>query len=639
MMRMPVKVKPFLLIPALFHVLSALFSFSQGQNVNGNLPVPMDGSMPMPVPMDGKVPVPLNGSMPMPGKRGNVPVLLPDKDGNMPVLGKDGNMPLPGMDGNMPVSIMDGNMPEPWKDGNLQVPFRGDFPGMVGTMREKMARIRSGNGTSILLAEEQTRRRDPLDHLNYYEGGWNITNQHYYASVAFSSFPFLVIASVWFVLLGLLMLCACCRCHKYIKSYGYSLPAYVLCLVFLILFTISAISGCSAMFIGEKRFLGAVNEATKYVVLQGETISNGLISVFGYLQSAKNVSLNNKFLPPEIITQIDMVTSQLDANKDLPHLTTKRMADSLSKILKRVNIALISITTTMLLVAFLGFLFSAIGWQTWVYIFVIIGWIITTLAFVLCGAFLAFHNLMADTCTAVDEWVQNPMAGSAIKELLPCVDREFGETITDAAELVSDGINDLLNHHVSLVSNANNLPPLAIGLYYNQSGPSLPTICDPYKVEKTKQACGQGQVALGNATKEWYKFVCQVSPAGICSTPGRLTPYLYMQMSSAANISYALFSYGPFLASLLDCSMIRAILNYMHQHYCPGLRKYSRWVYIGLLVATISVMFCLISWVFYGRERRDRKYTKRIDKMNAGTTTGVDTVHAEITNENPASKE
>ncbi|KAK8595161.1 hypothetical protein V6N13_016065 [Hibiscus sabdariffa] len=223
MMRMPVKVKPFLLIPALFHILSALFSFSHGQNVNGNLPVPMDGSMPMPVPMDG--------SMPMPGNHGNVPVLLPDKDGNMPVLGKDSNMPMPGMDG---------NMPEPWKDGNLQVPFRGDFPGMVGTMREKMARIRSGNGTSILLAEEQTRRRDPLDHLNYYKGGWNITNQHYYASVAFSSFPFLVIASVWFVLLGLLLLCACCRCHRYIKSYGYSPPAYVLCLVFLILFTISA---------------------------------------------------------------------------------------------------------------------------------------------------------------------------------------------------------------------------------------------------------------------------------------------------------------------------------------------------------------------------------------------------------------
>ncbi|GMI93914.1 hypothetical protein like AT2G12400 [Hibiscus trionum] len=600
-MRMSVKLKPFLLIPALFHILSALFSFSHGQNVLGNLPVPMDGNMPMP--------------------------------------GNDGNLPVPGMDGNMPVPVMDGNMPEPWKDGNLQVPFRGDLPGIVGSMREKMARTRSGNGTSILLAEKQTRRRDPLDHLNYYKGGWNITNQHYSASVAFSSFPFLVIGSVWFVLYGLLMLCACCRCHKYIKSYGYSPPAYVLCLVFLILFTISAISGCSVMFVEEKSFLGEVYEAANYVVRQGETISNGLISVFGYLQSAKNVSLNNKFLPPEIITQIDKVTSQVDANKDFPHLTTKHIADSLSKILKHVNIALISITTIMLLVAFLGFLFSALGWQTWVYIFVIIGWIVTALAFVLCGAFLAFHNLMADTCTAVDEWVQNPMADSAIKELLPCVDREFGETITDATELVSDGINDMLNYHVSLVANANNIPEQAIGLYYNQSGPSLPTICDPYKVENNKQACREGQVALGNATQEWNKSVCQVSPAGICSTQGRLTPDLYRQMSSAANISYVLSCYGPFLASLVDCSVIWEILNYMHQHYCPGLRKHSERVYIGLLVATVSVMLCLISWVFYGRERRDRKHTKRIDKMHAETTKGIDTVHAEITNETPVVKE
>ncbi|XP_038999708.1 uncharacterized protein LOC120125330 [Hibiscus syriacus] len=121
------------------------------------------------------------------------------------------------------------------------------------------------------------------------------------------------------------------------------------------------------MFWGEKRFLRAVREAAGYVVRQGETISNGLIIVVNYLQSARNVSLNNKFLPPDIINQIDEVTSKLDESKDLPHLTTIRMANSLSEILEHVNTALISNTCTILLVALLGFLFSALGWQTWVY--------------------------------------------------------------------------------------------------------------------------------------------------------------------------------------------------------------------------------------------------------------------------------
>ncbi|KAK8618967.1 hypothetical protein V6N13_132941 [Hibiscus sabdariffa] len=572
MMMMCVKSKPLLLILALFHTLSALFSFSHGDILNGNLPVPTDVNFPVPM---------------------------------------DGNMSAPGEYGESTGPLKDGNLPAPWKDGNLPVPFSGNFSGMVDSMREKMARAGSGNGTSIVLAEKQTRRRDPLDHLNYYKGGWNITDRHYHASVAFSSFPFLVIASLWFLLFGLLMVCACCCCHKYVKSYRCSPLAYVLCLVFLVLFTIATIAGCIVMFDGEKRFVGTVYVASNYIVDQGRRISDGLTSVCEYLKSARNITLDNKFLPTDIISHIDTATSQLDANKDTPYLTTKRAADTLSKILKQVNIALISITTTMLLVVFLGFLFSTLGWQTLVYIFVIIGWIITTLTFVLCGAFLAFHNLMTDTCTAVDEWVQNPMAGSAIKELLPCVDKEFGKDVTETSKSVSNGLNNLLNFHISLVANADNIPPQAVGLYYNQSGPLLHTICDPYNAgNSAKQVCGEGEVASGNATQEWSKSVCQVSPAGICRTQGRLTPDLYRKMSSAANISYGLSNFVPFVASLVDCSLIWEILNYMHQHHCPGLTKHSRRVYIGLFVATISVMFCLVSWVFYGRERQDRKKTE-----------------------------
>ncbi|XP_039009374.1 uncharacterized protein LOC120137766 [Hibiscus syriacus] len=417
-------------------------------------------------------------------------------------------------------------------------------------------------------------------------------------------------------------------------------------------------AGCSVMFLGEKGFLGAIHETAGYVVHQGEKISNGLIIVVSYLQSARKVSLNNKFLPPEIINQIDEVTSKLDASKDLPHLTTISMADSLSEILKHEHNS------------DLYQYYHASSSSSWILIFGYwlenMGVYVSNLRACMIIIFLSiiiiiktndqrlqihdhrvdYHDarvylvrLMADTCTAVDEWVQNPTAGSAIKELLPCVDREFGKNIKDASKAVSNGINDLLNLDVSLVANNNDIPPQVVGLYYNQSGPSLPTVCDPHKAENNKKTCGEGQVAVGNATQEWRKFVCHLSSSGICSTQGRLTPDLYKQMSSAASISYVLSCYVPFLASLVDCSTIWEILNYMHQHYCPGLRKHSQEVYIGLLLATISVMFCLISWVFYGKERRDRKYTKGTDMVQAETTKGTDTVQAETTHEDPDAEE
>ncbi|XVF26513.1 hypothetical protein REPUB_Repub14bG0023200 [Reevesia pubescens] len=436
-------------------------------------------------------------------------------------------------------------------------------------------------------------------------------------SVAYSSAPFAAIAVVWFVLFGLFLLCACiccCCCCRRNKPYGYSRIAYALSLIFLILFTIAAIVGCAIMYTGEGRFMGSVNDITKYIVNQGTGVVNNLINVFTYLSSAKNVALNQQFLPPNLISEIDKVNSLINATGNIPHVKSAQITDDMLHILKPVNIALITITVFLLLLAFLGFLFSILGMQSCVYLFVVIGWIIITLTFILCGIFLVFHNIVADTCVAMEEWVQNPTANSSMKELLPCWDREFGQNVLDASRSVTTGVNIILNHYIVVVANNNTLTPQAVPVYHNQSGPIVPIICDPYTKGDTQQSCAVGEVALSNAAEEWKKYVCQVSAAGICTTSGRLTPDMYNQMSSAVNVSFGLYNYSPFLASVVDCTMIRNTFRDISQNNCPWLRRYSQWVYIGLVTATDSVMFSLIFWVLYARERRHRKYTKRINK-------------------------
>ncbi|XWS11740.1 hypothetical protein CRYUN_Cryun37aG0026000 [Craigia yunnanensis] len=517
----------------------------------------------------------------------------------------------------------DGNSPGKRKHFNLHelfYPKKKKIISLIGTMslvKSKLDEAGSGN-ESFLLAEKETYRKDPLDHFNYYTGGWDIASVHYLASVAYSSAPFAAIAVVWFVLFGLFLLCACicccCCCCGRNKPYGYSRLAYALSLMFLILFTIAAIVGCAIMYTGEGRFQGSVNGATNYIVNQGISVVNNLINVYNYLSSAKNIALNQYFLPPNLISEIDKVNSLINATGNLPHVKSAHITDSVLNILNPVNIAFITITILLLLLAFLGFFFSILGMQSCVYLFVVIGWIIITLTFFLCGIFLVFHNIVADTCVAMDEWVQNPMANSSMKELLPCWDREFGQNVLDASRSVTTGVNGILNQYIVLVANNDTLPPQGVPVYHNQSGPLVPVICDPSTKGDTQQSCGVGEVALSNAAEEWKKSVCQVSAAGICTTEGRLTPDMYNQMSSAVNVSLGLYNYSSFLASLVDCTVIRDTFKDISQDHCPGLRKYSQWVYIGLVTATGSVMFSLIFWVLYARERRHRKYTKRINK-------------------------
>jgi len=108
----------------------------------------------------------------------------------------------------------------------------------------------------------------------------------------------------------------------------------------------------------------------------------------------------------------------------------------------------------------------------------------------------------------------------------------------------------------------------------------------------------------------WKNYVCQVSKSGICTTPGRLTPTFYNQMAAAVNLSYGLYRYSPFLVNLEDCTFVRDTFTGISNDHCPGLKRFSGWIYIGLVMVSAAVMLSLIFWVIYGRERHHRVYTK-----------------------------
>lgn len=106
-------------------------------------------------------------------------------------------------------------------------------------------------------------------------------------------------------------------------------------------------------------------------------------------------------------------------------------------------------------------------------------------------------------------------------------------------------------------------------------------------------------------------YVCEVSASGECKTTGRLTPDKYSELASAVNVSYGLNEYTPFLIDLQDCTFVRQTFTDIIEDYCPGLKVYSKWVYIGLVMVSVAAMLSLIFWIIYGRERRHRVYTKQ----------------------------
>lgn len=108
--------------------------------------------------------------------------------------------------------------------------------------------------------------------------------------------------------------------------------------------------------------------------------------------------------------------------------------------------------------------------------------------------------MAADTCVAMDEWVQNPTAHSALDEILPCVDNATAQETLVRSKEVTSQLVDLINEVITNVSNIN-FAPSFVPFYFNQSGPLVPILCNPFYPDLTNRPCSPGEVDLNNAAQ------------------------------------------------------------------------------------------------------------------------------------------
>nr|KAJ0199619.1 hypothetical protein LSAT_V11C600306620 [Lactuca sativa] len=420
-------------------------------------------------------------------------------------------------------------------------PTSGKFNSWVS--RRLLGDEQKNGNKSLVLAQERTTRKDPLDKFKKYRGGWNIKERHYWASVAFTAAPFFVVAA--------------------------------------------ACVGCIVLYTGQGKFHQTTTKTLRYIVNQADITAKRLRNVSDDLASAKKIAVAQVFLPVDVQADIDEIQTKLNASAVELSERTKENKEDIHDILESVSIALIVISAVMLLWTFLGFIFSILGMQCMVY------------------------TVTADSCEAMNQWVENPTAHTNLDDILPCVDNVTAQETEKRTKEVTSQLVTVINQAVRNVTNGN-FPANFAPLYYNQSGPPMPTLCNPFNSDLTDRKCDSGEVPLSDGSHVYSKFVCQVSPSGACTTTGRLTPESFSQMSAGIELSYSLYLYGPFLVDLQDCTFVRQTFTDISRDHCPGLCRYLNWIYVGLLMVSLAVMLSLVFWVIYGRERRHRVYTKTV---------------------------
>ncbi|TKW06905.1 hypothetical protein SEVIR_7G271600v4 [Setaria viridis] len=487
--------------------------------------------------------------------------------------------------------------------------------GILALWRRSLADAATPANNSLVLAAARTHRSDPFANLTAYTGGWNISDQHYWGSVAYTAVPLFVITVLWFIGFGAVLLiisCCCCFCRN--KDNAYSPCCYFTSLALLIILTLATISGCVLLHCGSDLFHHSTIKTVDYVVGQGNLTANNLRNFAGSLAAAKSITIDQIFLPADVQQKIDVVEEKLNSSAN--EFSTRMLENSrkIKNVVNHMEHELMATAAVMGGLALLGFLFSILGLRFFVSIMVILAWFNLTVTLMSSGVFLLLHNVVGDTCVAMDEWVTHPQAHTALDDILPCVDVATANLSLYRSQEVTAQLVALVNNVVVNISNRD-FPPGLKPLYFNQSGPLMPVLCNPFNPDMSPRACAPGEVDFESAAREWKRFECATAgPPGseVCATPGRVTPAAYGQMTAAASVSRGLYEYGPFLVQLQDCSFVRETFTAISDNNCPGLERYSRHVYVGLIIISGAVMLSVVFWMVHTRQRRRRAMSKQL---------------------------
>ena len=112
-------------------------------------------------------------------------------------------------------------------------------------------------------------------------------------------------------------------------------------------------------------------------------------------------------------------------------------------------------------------------------------------------SFLCF-SAISDTCLAMEEWVENPHAETALSNILPCVDqRTTNHTLTQSKQIINSIVN-VVNTYIYTFANSDPSPD--DNRYYNQSGPPMPPLCYPFDSQLQDRQCGSYEVSMANAS-------------------------------------------------------------------------------------------------------------------------------------------
>ncbi|CAI7845965.1 unnamed protein product [Closterium sp. NIES-54] len=444
---------------------------------------------------------------------------------------------------------------------------------------------------NVTLAPNRTRRKNPLDGLRDYTGGWDPSNKDYWASVVWSVVYAPLLGLLW-VILGLgilgfsLLTFLCCR-DKWSEMRD---PAYAkytkkdlwVPLGFMLLGIVAVLVGFSVMVTGGVQLHNRVNTVTQYVTEQVDFTASVIFNLSDIVETSSTITVANAVIPAD--KKADIQNKARLANQTATDLQAKT-ADGITIVnngLRVLSITFYVIGCVITALCILALLFSLLKWVVASNVIITIIWVVVFFTWCMTAGLLIAYLVNGDTSVALEQVQQSPTMNSAMDKYLHCIPSEKLLNATRYARYTAATV--LTTANSSVVSNA----PRLFKFLGVPGG-----ICVPYgpapNFTRDTDLCVEGTILFP-------QFVNM-----LMTTAGNtmLVPEVVRNDLTATAQTLALLeSTIPNVLTLVDCSYVANIAAFALSEAQAMVTNF-RMLWVGFLVITIACMMQALSTPIY----------------------------------------
>ncbi|KAL2551958.1 hypothetical protein Fot_05577 [Forsythia ovata] len=341
------------------------------------------------------------------------------------------------------------------------------------------------------LRQEISKRPDPLRKFKRYNGDYDIRNLHYWASAAFTGIHGYAMAGIW-LLFGL-----GCGTFMVLKHFcGNSSPTlyhadslYLIIFLLVVLFTLFAIAATGVIIAANQKSLQRANKLKETICDVGRDSSQAIRRV-----NMAFIDMQAFLHPydPGTCHQLNLTTHRLRRESiSIQQFVdkTRQSSDQAVKILYMANLVVVTVNLVFLVA---GLVLLLLHCHPGMILIIFCCWILTTLIWFLTGVNFFFYNFTIDTCSALENFEQNPQNNS-LSNILPCQSKNYDKTLVQIGYTVHSFIKEV---------NSKILEIQVVSTNEQKEDTSIQEICNPFSgapnYSYTPENCGSKSISVGD---------------------------------------------------------------------------------------------------------------------------------------------